>query len=301
MFSVVIPVHNKVEYLERSVKSVLNQTFKSFELILIDDASSDGSETLLYEFDDPRIRIFKRDIPGAGGYAARNLGINEAKFDWIAFLDADDKWEPHHLEDLSKAYLKYKDVEIISTKWVKHQKNKIIEVREFNKYKDFFINYTMIDFLYTKSLMWTGAVCIKTSLLRAVSGFPEQKCKRGGDMDTWIRCLWESKCNIFVNRVSVTYFLDIENQVTDNKKNPPVKICAEQTINDIRLNTSDMKLLKAIDVYCASFAFNLSIKSIERGSGLSYDTINMIESPIIKFKVYLKLYVFIALKALGLK
>jgi len=92
MFSVVIPVHNKAPHVARSIQSVLDQTYKNFEMIIINDASTDDSMDEVSKFDDPRIRVFQRNEPGPGGYAARNLGIEKANAEWIAFLDADDVW-----------------------------------------------------------------------------------------------------------------------------------------------------------------------------------------------------------------
>lgn len=65
-FSVVIPVYNKLPHLERSIQSVLNQSHQNFELLLVDDASTDGSSEKLLEFKDERIRLLKRTTPGAG-------------------------------------------------------------------------------------------------------------------------------------------------------------------------------------------------------------------------------------------
>src|SRR5699024_5819196 len=115
MFSVIIPVHNKLPHLDRSIYSVLNQTYKNFELLLIDDASTDGSSEKIAEYDDSRIRRFRRNTPGPGGYAARNLGIQEAKYEWIAFLDADDEWKKEHLEEQAKIIIKDREVELISS------------------------------------------------------------------------------------------------------------------------------------------------------------------------------------------
>src|SRR5699024_9409054 len=113
MFSVIIPVHNKLPHLERSIYSVLNQSFRNFELLLIDDASTDGSSEKLEEFNDPRIRMFKREKPGPGGYAARNLGIENAKYDWICFLDADDEWNLDYLMNIHDVITNNPDVELI--------------------------------------------------------------------------------------------------------------------------------------------------------------------------------------------
>src|SRR5690606_11411506 len=193
MFSVIIPVHNKLPHLDRSIMSVLNQTFRSFELILIDDASEDGSSQKIRSYNDPRIRLYERNTPGPGGYAARNLGIKEAKYDWVVFLDADDVWENHHLENIKQAIGEFQTIDIISTKWVTSKNGLRTQVSELKKFEKKYTKFSIIDFFYTKSLMWTGAIAIKTRLLRDCGGFPEGKCKRGGDMDTWIRCLAASR------------------------------------------------------------------------------------------------------------
>lgn len=114
MFSVVIPVHNKLPHLERSINSVLNQTYKNLEIILIDDASTDGSSEKLREFQGEHIRIFTRNTPGPGGYAARNRGIKEARGEWVAFLDADDEWYPDHLEKMNQLAIEFPQVYLMS-------------------------------------------------------------------------------------------------------------------------------------------------------------------------------------------
>jgi len=77
-FSVVIPIYNKGPHIHRSISSVINQTFQNFELILVNDASTDNSLEEIQKFTDEHIRLFQRTQPGPGGYAARNLGIEKA-------------------------------------------------------------------------------------------------------------------------------------------------------------------------------------------------------------------------------
>ena len=117
IFSVVIPIHNKLPHLERSINSVLNQTYQDFEILLIDDASTDGSTQKIKEFSNPRIKIFTRTEPGPGGYAARNLGIEKAQGEWVAFLDADDEWYSNHLEKMNNLSLEYPEVYFMSCGW----------------------------------------------------------------------------------------------------------------------------------------------------------------------------------------
>jgi glycosyltransferase involved in cell wall biosynthesis len=101
-FSVIVPVYNKEKYVHRAVSSILNQSYKDFELIIVCDPSTDNSNAEVEKFTDPRIRVFHRDKPGPGGYAARNLGIENSKGQWISFLDADDVWYSSHLDETRK-------------------------------------------------------------------------------------------------------------------------------------------------------------------------------------------------------
>ncbi len=94
--SVIIPTYNRKNFIERAVKSVLKQTFKNFELVIIDDGSTDGTEEIIKKFKDKRIRYIWQENKGPAG--ARNRGILEARAKYIAFLDSDDKWRRKKLE-----------------------------------------------------------------------------------------------------------------------------------------------------------------------------------------------------------
>ena len=98
--SVIVPVYQAEALLPQCVESVLAQTFSDWELLLIDDGSRDGSPTLCdgYAARDPRIRVFHK--PNGGVSTARNLGLEQATGPYIAFLDADDTFEPAALETL---------------------------------------------------------------------------------------------------------------------------------------------------------------------------------------------------------
>lgn len=95
--SIIIPTYNRAHLIERSVKSVLNQTYREFELLIIDDGSTDNTREVIAGIEDDRIRyIYCENNSGAAG--ARNRGIAEAKCDYIAFQDSDDEWHPDKLE-----------------------------------------------------------------------------------------------------------------------------------------------------------------------------------------------------------
>lgn len=99
-FSVVIPLYNKRLYIRRAVESVLAQSVGEFELLVIDDGSTDDSVTELSGTADQRLRIIAQENQGEG--AARNRGLSESRGAWIALLDADDMWLDHHLAELRR-------------------------------------------------------------------------------------------------------------------------------------------------------------------------------------------------------
>lgn len=103
-FSVVIPLYNRANYIAKSVQSVLNQTYSSFELIVVDDASEDNSVEIVSEILDPRINVIQLPI-NLGNAAARNEGWKAARGNWIIYLDSDDWFENSYLEILEKEIL----------------------------------------------------------------------------------------------------------------------------------------------------------------------------------------------------
>ncbi|MDD3050798.1 MAG: glycosyltransferase family 2 protein [Candidatus Cloacimonetes bacterium] len=96
-FSVIVPCFNAHKTIERAIDSVLNQSYQNFELILIDDKSTDNTLEIVGKYSDPRIRLIKLN-QNSGPSVARNTGWNMAKGDFIAFLDADDIWHKNKLE-----------------------------------------------------------------------------------------------------------------------------------------------------------------------------------------------------------
>jgi glycosyltransferase involved in cell wall biosynthesis len=94
--SVLMPAYNSAAYIKQSVRSILEQTFRNFELIIIDDGSTDGTEKIISDLKDDRIRYFK--IEHKGTSAALNFGVSKCSYQWIARLDSDDLNVPSRLE-----------------------------------------------------------------------------------------------------------------------------------------------------------------------------------------------------------
>lgn len=131
--SVIIPVYNAEKYLQPCVDSVLMQTYKDFELILVDDGSKDGSGAMCEKIasQDSRVHVVHQKNAGAG--AARNAGIKTAKGEYIVFVDSDDMIEPEYMELLSKQNedLVFIDVDRVD------EKGKVLGKEYLSKYKGF--------------------------------------------------------------------------------------------------------------------------------------------------------------------
>jgi len=123
--SVVITTHNRATLLTNAINSVLNQTFKDFEMLIIDDASKDNTEEVVKTFTDGRIRYIKilPEDSKEGNYA-RNFGIKEAKGEFIAFLDDDDEWLPEKLEKQIEVFEKNEKIGLVYTGYIYIYDNK---------------------------------------------------------------------------------------------------------------------------------------------------------------------------------
>ena len=100
MFSIVIPLYNKENSIQSTLKSILSQTYQKFEIVVVDDGSTDSSAEKVLEIFDERIRLIRKE--NGGVCSARNRGIKEAKYDYIALLDADDTWDENYLNEQVK-------------------------------------------------------------------------------------------------------------------------------------------------------------------------------------------------------
>jgi glycosyltransferase involved in cell wall biosynthesis len=123
--SVVIPVFNKGFILNKTLNSVLQQTFTNYEIILVNDGSTDNSLEVLSKFEDSKIQVYSQKNKGAA--AARNLGVEKSTGKLIAFLDADDYWFPNHLEELIKLTKQFPNCGAYCSRYqIKNTKNSVI-------------------------------------------------------------------------------------------------------------------------------------------------------------------------------
>lgn len=183
MVSVVIPTYNHGRYLGRALESVIEQTYLNWEVIVIDNHSTDDTEEVLASFNDPRIKAFKIHNQGVIA-ASRNAGIREAKGDWIAFLDSDDWWSPKKLEHSCRAMqhgadIVYHDLRIVRSSG-KHLFNE--RVRSTPPISP------MFSALLCKGMsIPNSSVLVRKALLEQIGGISEDsELIAIEDFDTWL-------------------------------------------------------------------------------------------------------------------
>lgn len=188
MISIVIPLFNKANRIAHTINSVLSQTFTDFEIIIIDDGSTDNSIAEISKINDDKIRLIRQS--NAGVSIARNRGIQEAKYDLIAFLDADDEWKPDYLDEQYRLTQKYPECSVFACNYELHNsKGKItptiIKKLPFTAETGILTNYFEVANVSHPPL-WTSAVTVRKQALEAIGGFPVG-IKSGEDLLTWAR------------------------------------------------------------------------------------------------------------------
>lgn len=131
LFSVIIPAFNREVFLKKAIPSVLGQTFKDFELIIIDDGSSDNTHSLISSYNDQRISYIYQDHKGVS--CARNKGLSAAKGDFIAFLDSDDWWTLNKLERVKNFIEDFPEIKIFHTEEVWYRNGRLL--KQLKKHK----------------------------------------------------------------------------------------------------------------------------------------------------------------------
>ena len=115
MFSIVIPLYNKEKQIAKTLESVFNQTYQEYEIIVVNDGSTDNSVDIVNQIDDKRIKLINQANGGVS--SARNTGIKNACFEYIAFLDADDLWENDFLENIHLMIKNYPECSVFATNY----------------------------------------------------------------------------------------------------------------------------------------------------------------------------------------
>jgi glycosyltransferase involved in cell wall biosynthesis len=181
LVSVILPTHNRVDLLAGAVESVLSQTERGFELIVVDDGSRDATPEYLAALTsrDRRARSIRLEIPRGGG-GARNEGLRLSRGDWVAFLDDDDRWLPSKLETQLAAVRAHPAAVAASCGYERvfpSRKRQVVAVPPAVKLRD----------LFEFNVLGSASLCFASAqALRAIEGF-DTSLVAGQDLDLWVR------------------------------------------------------------------------------------------------------------------
>ncbi|WP_459210606.1 glycosyltransferase family 2 protein [Aquimarina rhabdastrellae] len=200
LFSIIIPLYNKASYIKNTLDSVLAQTVSDYEIIIIDDGSTDQSATIAKAVSDTRITYTYQENQGVS--AARNHGIQLARGTYITFIDADDYWYPFFLEEILNSIQKFPEASVFSMaierKFKQHTYPEVYAVPH--------INPVCIDYFegsQSMSLLTTSSTVIKATVFEHI-GYFDTQLKATEDIDLWIR-IGLHYLVVFNSRIGVRY------------------------------------------------------------------------------------------------
>lgn len=212
-FTVIIPLYNKEKYIENAIKSILNQTFTDFELLIVNDSSTDKSVEIASKFLSEKVHLIHHE-KNSGLAATRNTGIKKATSNYVTFLDADDLWKSHFLEKIFHLIQNFPEARIFGTNYEEIWEKTIKKPHNGSESlpTDFagYVNFFKINL--KQGLYNHGSVCLHKEVYEKV-GFYNEIIQLSQDLDFNIRANYHFKL-AYDNSVQMSYFMQTDNQLT---------------------------------------------------------------------------------------
>jgi glycosyltransferase involved in cell wall biosynthesis len=209
-FSIVIPLYNKAPYIQRAINSVLNQTYQKFELIVVDDGSTDQGADLVKKIPDPRVKLIQQENSGAS--IARNHGVMESEANYIAFLDADDEWKRDQLTIFKQLIEKYSECSFFAQSYEYRYQNRTIIPTSLRKipfnWTGYLNNYLELAAEFPP--FFSSSVCIRKDLIMNSGGFPEGVIIVE-DISMWLKLFFITKIAFCHSLNSIYHFGETNN------------------------------------------------------------------------------------------
>ena len=291
-FSVVIPLYNKEKFIGNTLQSVLGQTFSDFEVVVVDDGSTDSSAATVKQFTDSRIQYYSKENEGVS--TARNFGINAAASDFIAFIDADDFWYPDFLQTMHQNIQRFPDQMVFSAAIEVETARNLIPAQ-------YSIQKTgvceLVDFFEAsckEAVIWTSAAVFHKDVFQKCGVF-DMAIKSGQDTDLWMRIGLVYKV-VFCWKVLARYVYD-DNSLSKNMAYTATKINFSKFSE---LEKSNSKLKKYLDLNRFSLAIKSKIHNDPTGFNNFYHAIDL-NGISWKKKILLKLPPFLLKRLIRVK
>jgi glycosyltransferase involved in cell wall biosynthesis len=241
MISIVIPLYNKSRYVQRAIDSVVQQTFQDWEIIVIDDGSTDGGYEKIAHLQSEKITLIRQRNQGVS--AARNLGISIARFKYIAFLDADDYWSPEYLSAIFNGITSFPNAGIWCTSFSKKPTDLTFQGGSFKESEDYFTKS------FWHSNFYTSSIVIEKTFFEKMKGF-KPHLKKGEDLDVWIRAILFFGKYAYCSDTLVYYDRDDETSATRTPCHLSASILSDIVSNDYLVDFElNETLQKQFDIF----------------------------------------------------
>jgi glycosyltransferase involved in cell wall biosynthesis len=264
--SVIIPLYNRGEYIKRAIDSVLTQTFQDFEIIIVDGHSTDEGPSVVKSVKDDRIVFFEQE--GKGLAIARNQGVKRANTNFIAFLDADDEWSPHHLATLMQLRGKFPQAGICATTYKRIDYENIVVTPKYREipplpWEGLIPNYFLAVAIGDTPFIPTSVGIPKDVFIGVGGSTPGVQW--GEDDDLWIRIALKYPV-AYSWSGEVIWHCEASNRITDKipiSTREPVVERGLAALSNKTVSPEDAPYLRE---YIAKFELNRALWNIKAGN-----------------------------------
>lgn len=212
LFSVVIPLYNKEAYISETIKSVLEQSVQDFELIVLNDGSTDNSLNIVKAFKDSRISLI--DQKNIGLSATRNKGINLASGDIVTLLDADDLWHTDFLKEIKSFHDKHANVDVFGTSYQEYNGTQLLSTKKNIPLTKFGTSFIIEDFFKCnlfQPILTASSIAFKKHITENLAF--DSTINYGEDIDFYIKCFSQHKLGYVYKDLAIIR-VDNQDQIT---------------------------------------------------------------------------------------
>ncbi len=270
--SVVIPLYNKVRFIDRAIQSVLSQAYSDFEVLVVDDGSTDEGVSRLEMFkSDSRLRIIRQSNFGVG--AARNRGVAEAHGQIIAFLDADDEWLPNHLADLATLAERFPMAGLLASRFAFCDGDRVCPECSVQTPKPILIR-DYFDRAARSTFVHTSACAVRSCVVTRIGGFVEG-LNNGEDIEYWARLSLVYPIG-YHPALSSLYHLNIPGSaMTARAEYKPHPIVIDTLRTYLNSESARREVAGSVHLYGANILMSLAVAAI--ASGRSEDALQLLK------------------------
>ena len=280
LFSIIIPTYNREKFIVKTIQSVISQTYTNFELIIVDDGSTDNTEKFVRNVKDNRIKFFKKENKERG--AARNYGTNKAKGDYITFLDSDDLLYSKYLEEANLFIASNNEINIFHQLFeVTNTSGKVIHSANYS-------NNNVFKSLITKgNFMACQGMFLQKDFAKANLFNEDKKLAGSEDYELWLRI--STSTNIIINPVITSALLQhLERSVVNININNLIKrkeLMLHYLFSNKLINSKLLKYKRILKTGAYSYiSLHIALSKQSKKTALKYLFKAIKLSPIFIFK-----------------